>query len=535
MKIIDKYDCVLAYHDRTKHRLERYAAGPETLDWTSQPNPFREFIGAPRILLPFEDNQLTTSYNDISCPSAVTPQPLGLQGIGWLLELALGISAWKEYGPDRWALRCNPSSGNLHPTEGYLLCMGIPGLDDGTYHYVSRDHVLEQRFHYPSNTDMTKKACLYIGLSSIHWREAWKYGERAFRYCQHDIGHAIGSLRYAAAALGWSLRIVHDLSSNQLAGLLGLDRKRDFFAAEMEEPELLLEIHAEPVKNNPCHPPSWKLSQGEWFGQANTLDPHPMYHWPVIDEVAAATRKSATISSPYEIAPYYPPLSAVNTMPAAALIRQRRSAQHFDDKSSISADVFYRLLDSLLPRPAPPWDVWPYMPSVHPLLFVHRVDGIVPGLYLLIRDQSADTRLKAALKNEYRWARAEECPDHLPLYHLTTADCRQAAKTVSCHQAIASHGCFSLGMLVEFEPVMQDAPWRYRELFWEAGLLGQVLYLEAEAAGVRGTGIGCYFDDAVHELLGLSGKNFQSLYHFTIGHPLTDNRILTLPPYPDRS
>jgi len=27
------------------------------------------------------------------------------------------------------------------------------------------------------------------------------------------------------------------------------------------------------------------------------------------------------------------------------------------------------------------------------------------------------------------------------------------------------------------------------KLFWEAGLLGQVLYLEAEAAGVRGTGI----------------------------------------------
>src|SRR5437660_12483691 len=30
-----------------------------------------------------------------------------------------------------------------------------------------------------------------VGLSSIHWREAWKYGERAFRYCQHDVGHAL--------------------------------------------------------------------------------------------------------------------------------------------------------------------------------------------------------------------------------------------------------------------------------------------------------------------------------------------------------
>ena len=33
----------------------------------------------------------------------------------------MGLSAWKAYGGNRWALRCNPSSGNLHPTEGYLL------------------------------------------------------------------------------------------------------------------------------------------------------------------------------------------------------------------------------------------------------------------------------------------------------------------------------------------------------------------------------------------------------------------------------
>jgi hypothetical protein len=57
------------------------------------------------------------------------------------------------------------------------------------------------------------------------------------------------------------------------------------------------------------------------------------------------------------------------------------------------------------------------------------------------------------------------------------------------------------------------------------------LYLEAEAAGVRGTGIGCFFDDAVHELLGLSGLRYQSLYHFTVGAPLSDGRLQTLPPY----
>jgi hypothetical protein len=50
-----------------------------------------------------------------------------------------------------------------------------------------------------------------------------------------------------------------------------------------------------------------------------------------------------------------------------------------------------------------------------------------------------------------------------------------------------------------------------------AGMIGQVLYLEAEAAGVRSTEIGCYFDELVHEVLGLSDNQFQSLYQFTVG------------------
>jgi hypothetical protein len=89
-------------------------------------------------------------------------------------------------------------------------------------------------------------------------------------------------------------------------------------------------------------------------------------------------------------------------------------------------------------------------------------------------------------------------------------------------------------MLSEFEAIVKQDPWRYRQLHWEAGLLGHVLYLEAEAAGLRGTGIGCYFDDLLHELIGLKTEQFQSLYHFTVGFPLTDERIMTLPAYPGR-
>ena len=102
---------------------------------------------------------------------------------------------------------------------------------------------------------------------------------------------------------------------------------------------------------------------------------------------------------------------------------------------------------------------------------------------------------------------------------------------ISCHQDIAADCCFAVGFLTEFAGPLQGAPWVYRELFWETGLLGQILYLEAEAAGIRATGIGCFFDDALHRLLGLDGLAWQSLYHFTVGGPVEDRRVQSLPPY----
>ena len=103
---------------------------------------------------------------------------------------------------------------------------------------------------------------------------------------------------------------------------------------------------------------------------------------------------------------------------------------------------------------------------------------------------------------------------------------------MSCFQDIAGDGVFSLGMIAEYrDALFTHGPWFYRQLFWEAGVIGQVLYLEAEAAGIGATGIGCYFDYPVHRVFGFSGLEFQSLYHFTIGGPVEDSRLTTLEPY----
>ncbi len=191
------------------------------------------------------------------------------------------------------------------------------------------------------------------------------------------------------------------------------------------------------------------------------------------------------------------------------------------------------MLDRLLPRPnVPPWDLLPWPPHLHAAVFVHRVHGLQPGLYFFERLRRGPRRSEGRLPSDVRLAASRPVVPSISRSTSWPRAISAQAQTVSCHQDIAADGAFSLGMIAAFGDTIRTAgAWWYRRLFWEAGVLGQVLYLEAEAAGVRGTGIGCYFDDVMHEMLGLQGDRWQSLYHFTVGTPVEDTRLRTIAPY----
>ena len=202
-----------------------------------------------------------------------------------------------------------------------------------------------------------------------------------------------------------------------------------------------------------------------------------------------------------------------------------------DGRTELSSAAFFAMLARTLPdRPHAPWTAVDFPARIQLSLFVHRIDGLPPGHYVLMRDQARLDAFRSACNDQFAWVHVED--SGLPLYALALGDCREAAAYASCFQAIAGDGAFSLGMIADFTRTLDDdGAWAYRRLFWETGLIGQVLYLEAEAAGVRSTGMGCYFDDAVHRLLDLSDNTWQSLYHFTVGGAVDDDRLTTLPAY----
>jgi SagB-type dehydrogenase family enzyme len=548
-------NAVRRYHDGTKHHFHRFARSIGYLDWASQPRPFRAFAGAPAFpLVPAKvtaargpqplasDCGYTPRSVDYDClfdPPA-RAEPARAAAIGDLLRHALGLSAWKQYREARWSLRVNPSSGNLHPTEAYVVCGACPGLADSpaVYHYAADRHAVELRgafdpLTWESSCD-ARRDVLLVALTSIHWREAWKYGERAFRYCQHDLGHAIAALVVAAAAVGWRAVLLPSWSQRAIAAVTGIDRDDDFVDAEREQAGCILAIGAGDVPA-----PLWSgggdlvgaAKAGRWFGRASQLSEDHV-QWTFIDEIAHATEDPGRALPPGDRAEAAGAAGRVGgaggayrAADARALILQRRSAVAFDGRSSIDAAAFFAMLSRVMPAQHAPWDALWWTPRVHLAIFVHRVVGLAPGLYLLPRGAGAIEKLRAAFGREFLW---ETAHDHPPLVGLARGDSRRLAERLSCDQAIAADGFFSLGMIAQFDASLDEhGPSFYRHLFWESGFIGQVLYLEAEAAGARATGIGCFYDDPVHDTLGLQGHAFQSLYHFTVGIPVEDTRLTT--------
>ena len=543
-------EVVIAYHERTKHHFHRFAASLGYMDWATQPDPFRRYAGADLVRLPLLEAGRPLPYWQLYATGTVPPEPLSVESLSLFFRYALSLTAWKRFHETTWSLRANPSSGDLHPTEGYALLPAIKGLGDAVavYHYAPREHALERRAVLDAKLwnalfAAFPEGSFLVGLSSVHWREAWKYGERAFRYCQHDVGHALATMRIAAAALGWKLVLLDGVGDAAVSRLLGLGRNEDFGGAEREEAELLALIAPDLPSMVPRSLNGVTADSGDerWQGRANTLSPEHSAEWSVIDEVARATRRSGNVSITDNFSRFPTEDDLFGTpvrhglLSAEKAVLGRRSALAMDGSTSISQAAFFRMLARLIPTHdgrSMPWDAIPWRPRIHIGLFVHRVDGLPPGLYALLRDPDKLTALKEVMRREFRWQRVPTCPPGLPLYLLQEGDCRALASAVSCGQDIAGDGAFSLGMIADYmDSLTTYGAAFYRNLFWEAGMVGQVLYLEAEEAGIRSTGIGCYFDDPVHDVFGIASREWQSFYHFSVGGPVEDARLTTLPAY----
>ena len=136
--------------------------------------------------------------------------------------------------------------------------------------------------------------------------------------------------------------------------------------------------------------------------------------------------------------------------------------------------------------------------------YVHRVEGVDAGVYRF-------------------------CWNSGGLELIRAGDQRVVAAGLSLGQDLAGNACTAFSMIGDLEratDIYGDRGYRY--VHFEAGAIGQRLYLAAQALGYGATGIGAFFDDRVHEYLGLDESRGQVVYHFAIGYPVVDTRVQAL-------
>lgn len=496
---------VRRYHDSTKHTVASVYGSRHMLDWANQPDPFRRYEGAPVALLsrtpamPRTGTFAALARCDASRRESRAAVALDAERVSALLFHALAVSAWKQLQDDpsvRWSLRVNPSSGNLHPIEAHVIVRdGVDGLEAGVHHYRADVHALELRARgdvVPSS--IGDGASVRIALTSIAWREAWKYRARALRYCLLDAGHALGALLAAAAALDVDARVHFAFDDAALAAAIGV-------TGSDEVPVLVVSLG--PARGDAARDPPTAF-----LGTPNVLS-EDVLEYVLLDLASKACATPALDADGVVPTTEMFPGEASCVLPRgvprdetlAQVARRRRSAVEMDGKERIGLEAFAALMHHAQPRLACDW-----MDRAGRLItlvaYVHRVDGLEPGAYA--------------------WR-----PESGELVRVKAGDQRAWAASLSLGQEIASHGVVAFSLFADLERAFASFGARgYRAAHVEAGCVGHALYLGAEALGLQATGIGAFYDDDVHQHLGLTPQRGQVVYHFTVGRAVFDDRVV---------
>lgn len=497
---------MIRYHEATKHTVASVMYSSHYLDWSNEPSPFRAYPGAPRVALsrlpePLPGKALATIAR-LGSSRAGGIEGLCAETLSRLLFHSVAISAWKEVKGTgfRYSLRVNPSSGNLHPNETWLALRGVSGIEDGLWHYDARSHALERRRDGGAVAAVAAAAgdpaiggCrAVVVLSSIFWREAWKYRDRAFRYCLHDAGHAAASILVAARTLGFRGEVRGAFDDARLTEILAIA------ADDGERPLLVLPLFES--DSGPAVP------MGAPLGPALGAPEPARYEWdhPVI-AASAATTVSDTVVTRVTTAP--DPVVTGRDDGLAAVVRRRRSALDFDPAATMAAAD----LDALLRHATRPFpsDFGGGLVTLYP--FVHAVDGVAPGAYRL---DAASGRLDL----------------------VVAGDQRRTAAGLSLGQDIAANAVVAFTMAADLARAERlFGPRGYRYALVEAGFIGQLLYVGAEALGFNATGIGAFYDDDVNRFLALDAPATQAVYHFSVGRAVPDPRLVAVADEDDQS
>lgn len=474
-----------AYHDATKHSYSSVRSNPHSLDWASQPVPFKIYPTLEPLSLPREVRQtgvaaLSAIAESVTAETNAVPD---LQAVAQLLYVSAGITRERPYPGGTIYFRAAACTGALYEVELYLVCGDLTGLEAGVYHFAPAEFGLRRLragdfrrvlFEATGAEPAIAHAPLTIVCTCTYWRNAWKYQARTYRHFGWDNGTLLANLLAVGTALGLPARVVCGFVDSDVNRLLDVDAEREV-AFSLVALGHVSALPPSPADVTPLGLETLPLSRRE-IDYPLMREMHAASSLHSAEEVAAWRGRTPLISLPPPDGHvvHLQPLSDAE-MPRDAIeqvILRRGSSRKFA-RTPITLAQLSTMLDRAT-RGVPADFLNPMGSQLnHIYLIVHAVEGLDPGAYVFHRDRGV-----------------LEC--------LRQGSFRTEAGYLGLEQELPADAAVDIFFLADLRSVLQCFGNRgYRAVQLEAGILGGKLYLGAYAQGLGATGLTFYDDDVV--------------------------------------
>lgn len=221
-------------YSKNEHTLKDIALMEEYIKKWAPPSMYKEYKNKKHIKLSINDKKMEKLEFPITDNKKVGK--LNLESISTLCYLSFGQVGSVHFKVTGEAmLRTSPSGGARHPTEAYLINLGIKDIPIGIYHYSVKDNDLEiinsedlnktyKEIFYQLNHVPNFKPKAIIVLTSLAERSMWRYREaRSFRVLFFDMGHIVATVRVTASSLGLGASVGDGFKEKELKKLLELN------------------------------------------------------------------------------------------------------------------------------------------------------------------------------------------------------------------------------------------------------------------------------------------------------------------------
>ena len=499
---------VLNYHRATNHSAESVQANNLTLDFSNLPRTYKLYRRLETVPLPETDvtsalpalNALST----VATPSQTESIP-SLVDLSVLLKLSAGITKWLTVPNGKMAFRAASCTGAMYHIELYVLCADLEGLSAGVYQYGVHDNALRQirsgdfrgvlTDATASNENIANSPAIIV-YTSVFWRNAWKYQDRAYRHAFWDGGTILANSLALAGSRGLPAKVITgfvDGSLNRVIDVDGVKEASLFLLPIGYAPSLYASAVPAPQRLNletlPYSPQeiNYPLIHSTHLGSSFTSS-FEVEQWRTAEVPTALPDMTGDLTSMAAA-----PTAPQSQKPVEEVILQRGSTRRFQE-----SPISYTDLSTMLTAATSGVD-GDYIKEVGAslndiYLIVNAVDGISSGTYTYHRSSQE-------------------------LELLCDGNFREVAGHLGLNQALAHDAAVNVYFMADLDAVTRNLGSRgYRAAQLDASTTAGRLYLAAYSLGLGASGL-TFFDDEVTAFLSPHAAGKSVMFLVLLGMP----------------